>query len=85
MTGEVVHLHDRRPRPLHMMTEEQRDEALAAIRTARRARDATIESAYEGFNDMIRGCEAAGIPVIDIADAAGLTRARIYQILKEGN
>jgi hypothetical protein len=67
-----------------MMTAEQEAEALAAIRAARRKRDKTISGAYNEFNDLIRGYEAAGLRVIDVAEAAELTRARIYQIIGGG-
>lgn len=80
MTGEVVNLDDRRPRPLHMMTAGQQEEALADISRARARRDVTISGAYQEFNDMLRAYEAAGMSVTDIADAARLTRQRIYQI-----
>jgi ssDNA-specific exonuclease RecJ len=66
-----------------MMTAEQRDEALAALARARKVRDSTIAGAYQTFNDLVRAYEEAGIPVNDIAGAAGLTRSRIYQIRDE--
>lgn len=83
MPGEVVSLDERRVRPLHMMTREQRDEALAALARARKERDRTIAGAYQTFGDLVRAYEEAGIPVTDIAVAAGLTRQRIYQIRDE--
>lgn len=83
MTGEVVHLDSRRPRPLHMMTAGQQEEALTDLARARKTRDSTIRDARQEFNDRIRAYEAAGLPVTEIAVAAGLTRQRIYQIRNE--
>lgn len=83
MTGEVINLDERRPRPLHMMTAEQQEEALAALARARKVRDSTISGAYQEFNDLIRAYESAGIPVSDIANAVGFTRSRVYQIRDE--
>lgn len=83
MTGEVINLDERRTRPLHMMTAGQQDAALTEIRRARRKRDKIIKEARQEFNDLIRAYEAAGLSVTDIADAAELTRQRIYQI-KDG-
>jgi hypothetical protein len=82
VTGEVIPIGSRRAVPLHMMTAEQEAEALAAIRAARLERDETIDGAYITFNDLIRAYEAAGLRVTDIADAAMLTRSRIYQIIE---
>lgn len=83
MTGEVVHLDDRRVVPLHMMTAGQEEEALAAIRAARQKRDEIIDGAYQDFNDLIRAYVAAHIPASRVATAALLTRSRIYQIRDE--
>jgi hypothetical protein len=79
VTGEVVNLDDRRPR-LHMMTAAQQDDALAEIRSARRERDKAIGEAYQRFNSLIQAYVAADVPVTDIADAAEMSRQRVYQI-----
>lgn len=83
MTGEIIHLATRRIHPLHMMTAGQQEAALDDLRRSRQDRDRVIEDAYRLFNNKIRAYEDAGIPVTDIAEAAGLTRQRIYQIRNE--
>lgn len=84
MTGEVIPLDSRRAPALHMMTAEQEEEALDAIREARYKRDVTIAGARDEFNETIRAYEAAGLRVTDIADAARFSRSRIYQIRDGG-
>jgi hypothetical protein len=63
------------------MTPAQRDEAGAAIRQARKARDQAISRAYLEFNNTLRAYAEVGVPIAEIAIEAGLTRQRVYQIV----
>jgi hypothetical protein len=81
VADKVVSLDSRRPRPLHMMTPAQRDEAGAAIRQARKTRDQAISRAYLEFNSTLRAYAEVDVPIAEIAVEAGLTRQRVYQIV----
>lgn len=54
---------------------------LQQISDARRERDRVKKTADDEFNTLIREAEASKlVPVTALAEAAGLSRARIYQI-----
>lgn len=58
-----------------------RDVVLDIIRQARRTRDEARKETERDFREIIQRAFDAGYPVSKIAGAAGLTRARIYQIV----
>jgi hypothetical protein len=53
---------------------------VAATRTARDDAQAVAGDAEDKYRDAIREALAAKVPAQAIADAAGLTRRRVYQI-----
>ncbi len=59
------------------------DGALDDIHDARMAREKTLtayEEADHEFRNFIREAIRLGVPVSQIADAAGISRERVYQI-----
>lgn len=50
----------------------------AAFRTQR------VDRVIEERDQTIRNAVAAGLSVIDVADAVGMTRQRVYQIVRAG-
>jgi len=67
------------PRGIGSVLTDDGRRALASVRTS----TARLERARADREASIYAAVAAGIPVVAIAHAAGLTRERVYQLIRE--